>query len=111
MPGFTHDIVVDVIDRDESGMVFGNAAGGDNGMDMEIGFKIIAEGMKDKDHADSQGLFLREDIVNDFGGRIEQEFLAVGVVDEEGPELIRNGQYDMPVVAVKEFCGQPKQIH
>lgn len=105
MPGFTHDIVVDVIDRDELGLVLGKAAAGDNGMDMKIGFKIIAEGMKDKDHADSQGLFLREDIVNDFGGRIEQEFLAARVVDEEGPELIRNGQYNMPMVAVKEFCG------
>lgn len=51
MPGFAHDIVVDVIDRDELGLVFGKAAAGDDGMDMEIGFKVIAEGMKDEDHA------------------------------------------------------------
>lgn len=91
MPGFTHDIVVDVIDRNESGLVFGKAAAGDDGVDMEIGFKVIAEGMKDNDHADSQILFLREDIVNDFGGGIEEEFLAAGVLDEEGPKLVGDG--------------------
>lgn len=71
LPSFAHDSVVDVINGDEGGLVFGKTAAGDNGVDMEIGFKVIAEGMKDKDHADRQGLFLGEDIVNDFGGRVE----------------------------------------
>lgn len=50
-------------------------------------------------------MFLREDIVDDFGGRVEQEFLAARVVNEEWPEFFGDGQYDMPMVAVKEFCG------
>jgi uncharacterized protein (UPF0335 family) len=72
LPGFSHDIVIDVIDRDELGEVFGKTAAGDDGMDMKIMFKVIAERVKDKDHADSQGLFLTEDVLNDFGSGVQQ---------------------------------------
>ena len=41
-------------------------------MDMKVMFKVIAEGMKDKDHANSQWLSLGEDIFNDFSGRVEE---------------------------------------
>ena len=71
MPGFTHDIVINIIDRDESGQVFRKAAAGDDGVDMEVLFKVIAERVKDKDHADSQGLFLGEDVLNDFGSGVQ----------------------------------------
>ena len=105
MPGFTHDIVVNIIDRDESGQVFRKAATGDDGVDMEVLFKVIAERVKDKDHADSQGLFLGEDVLNDFGGGVKEQFLTFRVVDEERPKPVRDGQYDMPMVAVEEFFG------
>ena len=78
-------------------------------MDMEIGFKVITKGVKNQDHADSQRLFLGEDICNDFGGRVKQEFLAFWVVDEERPKLIGDGQNNMSMVAVEEFFGHGRR--
>ena len=71
MPSFTYDIVVDIIDRDELRQVFGKASAGDDGVDVKVLFKVITEWVKDKDHTNSQGLFLREDVLNDFGSGVQ----------------------------------------
>ena len=39
-------------------------------MDMEVGLKIITKRVEDENHADGEFLFLREDVVDNFGGRV-----------------------------------------
>lgn len=72
-------------------------------MDMEVRFEIIAKRVENEDHAKGKFLFLGEDVVNDFGSGVQEEFLTFRVVDEELPEFMGKGEDDVSMIAVKEF--------
>ncbi len=58
---------------------------------MKVRFEVITKGVKNKNHAMGQFLFKREDLINDFSGKVQKEFLPIGMINKEFPEFVRDG--------------------